>query len=488
MVRLYTSNPAFFNDIADELRLFAGRAEITEAASPTEAELSVTLNKAPSVWTAEAHANIEGRAGGSRFEGESARGGVLEEKRLEKRYMKIAAFRALKEAFGFAPPWGSLTGIRPTRLFRELEGRLGNDGAQRAFREDFDVSEEKLALATEIVGCQRPIIESLGKERDVDVYINIPFCLTKCLYCSFPSGVRTKKTDMKSYLCALGRDMRAGAEILKESGRRVRAMYIGGGTPTVLECDELRYMLSSALEAYGGFGAELTLEAGRPDTITREKLDIMKKAGVTRISINPQSMNAATLELIGRSHTPGDVARAMDMAREAGFDNINMDVIAGLPLEDTDKMKRTLEDVSALSPESLTVHTLALKRSSRLVTEPETYRMPEAEEVEKMVAMGEVAARALNMRPYYMYRQKYMSGNLENVGYVKPGLECIYNIDMMEDIASIMSSGAGSMTKCVYDAERRVERVPSPKEISVYESKLDKLTDEKRRLFLGESR
>lgn len=288
---------------------------------------------------------------------------------------------------------------------------------------------------------------------------------------------------MGAYLAALGRDIALGARIVQETGRKVRSMYLGGGTPTVLTAEELKRLLSDALSAYGGFGRELTVEAGRPDTITAEKLGVLRAAGVGRISINPQSMNESTLELIGRSHTPEAIRTAFYMARDAGFSSINMDVIAGLPGETEADMRRTLDAVAALAPDNLTVHTLALKRSSRLVERLKEYPLPDAQTAEAMVARGAETARALGMRPYYMYRQKYMRGNLENVGYALPGQECIYNIDMMEDTTSIMAHGAGAMTKCIYDAERRVERVPNPKDIATYSAKIDKLAEEKRRLY-----
>lgn len=227
----------------------------------------------------------------------------------------------------------------------------------------------------------------------------------------------------------------------------------------------------------------MTVEAGRPDTITQEKLAVLRAAGVGRVSINPQSMNERTLRLIGRSHTPEEIKTAFHMAREAGFASINMDVIAGLPGETEDDMRHTLDEIVRLAPDNLTVHTLALKRSSRLVEKLGEYPLPEAEVAEAMVTAGAEAAHALGMRPYYMYRQKYMRGNLENVGYALPGKECVYNIDMMEDTTSIMAHGAGAMTKCIYDAERRVERVPNPKDIATYIAKIDRLAEEKRRMY-----
>lgn len=481
MVRLYTDHPRYQNDIADELRLFEGREDIVPG-DADECDVSVTLKEENGVWHARARVSLFSDTSEYEYTRPAVKGGLIDITRNEKRAMKIAVFRALRAGTGFAPPWGSLTGIRPTRLLRELMQSSGEAEAIRMMADDFDVSPEKLDLARQIVAVQGPIIASQAAT-DADVYVNIPFCTTKCLYCSFPSAVRTAKTDMDGYIAALIRDINEGAKVIEESGRRVRAMYMGGGTPTVLSESELQRVLDALHAAYPDFCGEFTVEAGRPDTINAGKLAVMRRAGVTRISVNPQSMNAETLALIGRSHAPEDVERAFLEAREAGFDNINMDIIAGLPGEGIPQMENTLVRIARLKPESLTVHTLALKRTSRLVTEPSVYPMPDAETAEKMVAMGAETAQGLNMKPYYMYRQKYMSGNLENVGYAVPGCECVYNVDMMEDTTPIMAHGAGSMTKCVYDAERRVERVPSPKDIKTYAAKIEILTADKRKLF-----
>lgn len=484
MVRLFTDRPAYLNDLADEVRLFFGREEVV-LASAESCDISVTLTEHNGVWLARAAVDLFEKHEEYTFGQPLFEGGALEMKRREKRTMKIAVFRALRALCGVEPPWGSLTGIRPTRLLRELIEREGEGEALRMMAEDFDVAPEKLALARAICQAQAPILASLG-EQDADVYVNIPFCPTKCLYCSFPSKVRTARDDMAAYLASLERDIALGAEILHEGGRRVRAIYIGGGTPTVLTAEELTRLFAALHENYGGFLGEFTVEAGRPDTITKEKLAVMRACGVTRISVNPQSMNEQTLLRIGRSHGAEDTRRAFWMAREADFSNINMDVIAGLSGETAEDMACTLEALAALSPESLTVHTLARKRASRLVmegAEGDADATPPAA-VEEMVRLGAEYALSMGMAPYYMYRQKYMSGNLENVGYARPGFACVYNVDMMEDAASVMAHGAGSITKCVYDAERRLERVPAPKDIMTYAAKVETLAAQKRKLFL----
>ena len=513
-MKLQTNREEFYNDICEVIRMFAPvpSVELTDEAGfcAGEAGLRALLSSGTDGADGAAAANVPAYSAVAEYfdgaavfsyaytlpderfdalpsEGSaplSERGAALEKKRLEKRCLKIAVFRAMKKAFPDAPlPWGSLTGIRPTSLLRDLTERYGEQAALSMMREEFEVSEDKLGLASRIVSVQRPVIASI-RPNDVDVYIGIPFCRTRCLYCSFASELRTKKTDMRAYLDALKKDISLGAALAKERGLTVRAAYLGGGTPTVLTGSELDELLDHAANAYG-FSAEteLTAEAGRPDTITEEKLRILKKNGTTRISINPQTMNDDTLRLVGRDHTASDVRDCFRMARSLGFDSINMDLIAGLPLETIEHMERTLNEVLLLAPDSLTVHTLAIKRSSRLHEKLGEYTLPPVSAVEKMTALGEKCALELGMLPYYMYRQKYMAGNMENVGYSLPSRICLYNIDMMEDRLSIIAHGAGAMNKRVFSGEKRIERVPNPKDIATYIEKVERTHAERERLF-----
>lgn len=500
-MKLYTNREEFYNDICEVIRLFTPvpDIELSDKSNfvPGEAKLIASLSLMPARGAAySAKADFfNGLHSFSCFYSLPAvksetetelteRSLALEKKRLEKRCIKIAAFRALKKAFPDAPlPWGSLTGIRPTSLLRDLTERYGEEAALELMRSEFEVSEDKLSLASRIVAAQRPVIASI-KKGDVDVYIGIPFCRTRCLYCSFASELRTKKTDMRAYLDALKKDISLGAALKKEHGLTVRAAYLGGGTPTVLTESELDELLDHAANAYG-FTAEteLTVEAGRPDTITEEKLRIIKKNGANRISINPQTMNDRTLALVGRDHKAADIRACYHLAREIGFDSINMDLIAGLPMESEADMERTLNEVWNLAPDCLTVHTLAIKRSSRLHEKIKDYMLPPVSSVERMTALGEKCALELGMLPYYMYRQKYMAGNMENVGYSLPNKVCIYNIDMMEDRLSILAHGAGAMNKRVFDGEKRIERVPNPKDIATYIEKVERTHAERERLF-----
>lgn len=492
---LFTNRQDFFNDICEEIRLFLPGEEIAPVLSPAEIHtagagektLSVVLSNDGTDFFAEAAFVSNGREHSYSCRTPFRNDDSIIEKRFSKRCIKIAVFRAMRKAYPDAHlPWGSLTGIRPTRLLRELQHSCGSAEAKSMMLNDFDVTPQKFALAERIVSVQEPIFASVRKN-DVDVYIGIPFCRTRCLYCSFASRLRTAKTDMQPYLAALKTDIANGAQMVRELGLNIRALYLGGGTPTVLTADELRDLLDFAEEAYNiAPGTEFTVEAGRPDTITAEKLRIIKQRGATRISVNPQTMCDKTLQLVGRDHTSEDIKACFNLARDIGFDSINMDLIAGLPGETAADMQHSVNALVELSPECLTVHTLAIKRSSRLRENLSEYALPDVSEVEKMTEIGALGAEKTGMLPYYMYRQKYMAGNMENVGYAKPGSICIYNIDMMEDSLSIIAHGAGAMNKRVFPSGGRIERVPNPKDIETYISKLQKTHADRLALFCNE--
>lgn len=486
-MRLRTDRPEFYNDICEEIRLFLPKTTIElvdiDADSSDDDGFMTAYLSVGERFSAAVTYSVGGRVYSYRHSSPYRGGSELVEKRYAKRCIKVAVFRTMQSAYpDRLIPWGSLTGIRPTRLFRELNATEGREEAIRLMSREFDVSSDKISLANTICNVQKPIIESAGPN-EFDVYVGIPFCRTRCLYCSFASELRTKKTDMAAYLSAVLEDIRLGAAMSKRMNMLPRAFYIGGGTPTILNEDELRMLLDHLVSMYEISGQEFTVEAGRPDTITLEKLKIMREYGVNRISVNPQTMRDATLKLVGRDHTAKDMIVCYEMARQVGFDCINIDLIAGLPNENVSDMEHTLSEVMRLDPECLTVHTLAIKRSSRLHEHIERYELPDVSTVERMTALGAAAAEKLGMVPYYMYRQKYMAGNLENVGYSKPGNICVYNIDMMEDSLSIIAHGAGSMTKRVFDEGGRIERVPNPKDIATYIAKLAVTQNEREKLF-----
>ena len=484
MIAISTNRIEYRNDIAEEIRLFLGLAEIglLEEMEPSTAELvfEVRLMQNGQYYTATARSGDLTETSLLTLEENAS---ALEKKKLEKRTLKLACYHLLKRMYpNIATPWGSLTGIRPTKLFRELTQAGGEAFARESFLDTFDVSPEKTDLAARICAVQEPFIRSI-QPNQIDLYVGIPFCKTKCLYCSFPSEVLGKSDRLTQYLIALKRDIAAGATLARERGLSVRSFYMGGGTPTVLSADQLDDLLSYLLEQYAGFGMEATVEAGRPDTIDREKLLVLKRHGVGRISINPQTMNDETLQRVSRSHTREDIVRVYELAREIGFDSINMDLIAGLPGETTEQMQQSCDEIVKLKPDNLTVHSLAIKRSSTLKKELVDHALPDAAQAEQMTKIGAECASAMGMQPYYMYRQKYMSGNLENVGYALSGKECVYNIDMMEETASILSHGAGTMTKRVFDNEHRIERLPYPKDVPTYLNKLDRMIQNKAAFF-----
>lgn len=348
---------------------------------------------------------------------------------------------------------------------------------------------QKAELATTVAENEHRLVKGIDLDNDYCLYVGIPFCPSRCLYCSFtsyPIGIYAEKA--KTYIDTLCKELAYVAEQYKH--KRLVAIYIGGGTPTSISHELLAVLLKQIQtvfrlqepEVAGGL-VEFTVEAGRPDSITPEKLAVMKEYGVTRISINPQTMNDETLRTIGRAHNAAQVKEAFAMARQAGFDNINMDLIAGLPGEDLDSMRHTLAQVRALAPESLTVHSLAIKRAANLNQQMDDYKSAIHHDMDAMHTAAQETAQTLGMEPYYLYRQKNIGGNLENVGYAKPGCECLYNILIMEEMTDIIAAGAGASTKLVYHAENRVERVENCKSVDDYINRFDEMLDRKRKAF-----
>ena len=398
-------------------------------------------------------------------------------KKLKKRSVKICVYQCLKDYFKREKPWGNLTGIRPTKLLRDTAEELGMEEARRLFRQEFDVSVEKLQLAEEICANQKDVLDSIG-ENSLDVYIGIPFCVTKCAYCSFASSIVSQGGETEAaYQERLLWEIEQCRPILE--GKQVRSVYIGGGTPTSFSAALLRPIVEQGARLGG---REFTVEAGRPDTITEDKLRMLRDCGVDRISINAQTTNDATLRTIGREHTAAQFFEAFRMARQIGFSVINTDLIAGLPGEGVAENKKSLADVLGLGPENITVHTLAIKRASKFGME-NAKTFAEAEEIEDILERSRAALAENGYAPYYMYRQKYMAGNMENVGYAKPGAVCVYNIDMMEEACSILALGAGAISKRIYLGENRIERAPNVKDIASYLERTDEMVERKRRLF-----
>ena len=407
---------------------------------------------------------------------------ALHRRRAARRLCKQALYDLCRKITGIHPPWGSLTGVRPTHLMLEsLAEGLSPEAAVRRLVDEYDVTLPKAELLAEIAAVQQ-LLPPPG-DAFMDVYIGIPFCTTRCAYCSFSSGEIGDGRLVAPYMEALSREISACAPLIRRSGRSLRALYVGGGTPTALPPGDFRCLLDLIWE-YFPDAAEVTVEAGRPDTLSREKLQAIREAGISRISINPQTMNDRTLQVIGRAHTAQQVRDAYALAREEQIPHINMDVIAGLPGEDESDFDHTLDEAVRLHPESLTVHTLAIKRSSRMSLE--NAPLPDGGMTSRMVARGLEAARSLGMVPYYLYRQKYMAGNLENTGYALPGHACIYNVDMMEETSHILALGAGGISKRIWPEEGHITRAPNVSNIQEYICRTDEMIQRKHDLFLKE--
>ena len=389
----------------------------------------------------------------------------------------------LSEYTGQKLPWGTLTGIRPTKIpMHFLEEGKRPAWIADYMRKTYLTSPEKTSLGISIAVREKDILERIHYEDGYSLYIGIPFCPSICLYCSFSSSpLSVWKDKVDTYLDALCKEIAYGAEAYK--GRTLTTVYIGGGTPTTLDPAQLERLLGE-IEAHFDLShvQEFTVEAGRPDSITREKLEVLRRHPVTRISINPQTMNQETLEIIGRRHTVEQTKEAFLLARELGFDNINMGLIVGLPGEEMPEVQHTMEEVSALDPDSITVHSLAVKRAARLNMFKDQYQ--ELTFVNSCEIMDMTARYAMQkgLFPYYLYRQKNMAGNFENVGYARPGKEGIYNILIMEEKQSILALGAGASTKVV--AGEKIDRIENVKDIRSYISRIDEMIERKQQGFL----
>ena len=392
-------------------------------------------------------------------------------------------YKSLCTHTGITLPWGNMTGIRPTKIAMSmlLEGKT-HEEILAYYQEKHYVSEEKALLSIDIAKRERQILSSLHYENGYSLYIGIPFCPTTCLYCSFtsyPIGAHRKRVEQ--YIDCLIKEMDYIREVYKD--KILDTVYIGGGTPTTLEAEQLDRLIT-ALKEHFDFNTvqEFTVEAGRADSISREKLEVLYKHGVDRISVNPQTMNQCTLNTIGRRHTVEQVVEAYKMAREIGFDNINMDLILGLPGEDIAEVKHTIEEVKKLDPDSLTVHSLAIKRASKLAQWIQTHDISCINNTDETMSIAVEGAKAMDMLPYYLYRQKNMSGNFENVGYAREGKFGIYNILIMEELQTIVALGAGSITKLVC-GDGRIERCDNVKDVELYITQIDEMIERKRKLL-----
>lgn len=393
----------------------------------------------------------------------------IEKKRLVKRYAKLSLYKALSNFFDINLPWGALTGIRPTKLaYRQIE----KSGEFIEFFTDvMKVSKEKTDLTAAVIEAQRGIYEK--DDSNTDFFVFIPFCPSRCKYCSFISAdIKSAEKHVDDYVDALVDEINSSARFIK----KLRSIYIGGGTPVALSDERLEKILIAIDKI--NTGVEYTVEAGRPDVITESNLRLLKKHNVTRICINPQTFSDKTLSLLGRKHTATDVVEKYMLAKD--MFSVNMDLIAGLEGETEGDFKNSLDKAIELSPDNITVHTLCIKRGSYLA---ETENRLSGEVVQGMVEYAHSALKQAGYLPYYLYRQKYMAGNFENVGYTKPGKACVYNIDVMEEIAQNVACGANAISKRVFFGGERIERSASPKDVPTYIQKLQAIKENKRKLF-----
>ncbi len=399
----------------------------------------------------------------------------LAKKSLRKRQVKIALYDLLNKLTNKSLPWGSLTGVRPTKFARDLveSGQIKEYMVADTLEKTYRVSKEKARLTAMILKNQKCIIRN---DNLVDLYVNIPICPTRCLYCSFISSELARVKDkVEMYIDCLLKEIAAVKKIVAKKAYIIRTIYIGGGTPSVLTAVELDRLLDILTFPVG----EFTVECGRPDTITAEKLDVLKKHNVTRISVNPQTFCETTLKRIGRNHKNKQVLAAYTMALERGF-KVNMDVIAGLPKEKLGIFKRTMQTLVDLAPENITVHTLSVKNGALLKND--TSDLSE-KEVSKMVSHAQKLLLENGYKPYYMYRQKHQLGGLENVGYYRDDNVCIFNIDSMEETNSVIAVGAGAMSKRVFNNEKRIERQDNVKFVEDYIARIDEMIERKEKFF-----
>ena len=447
-------------------------------ATNTEGEAVSSLHRSKIWLTATAKITIAGKTATASRRIKAAEETV----RLRRRALQQSYYLAACQLLEATPAWGALAGVRPTKITTKhmLEGGTP-ESADKLMKDVYYVTPDRRKLA---VDCSVSTVNAakLLNEKDVSLYVGIPFCPTRCTYCSFVSRTIGKKTELLDpYLQALMQELAVTGRLLKESGRTIRSVYIGGGTPTTLSTSQMATLLDAI---HGSFDLsrciEFTVEGGRPDTLDAQKLRTIRQHGADRMSINPQTMEDHVLRACGRPHKAADVIRAYREAEDAGFKAINMDLIAGLPADSVDGFKRSLDAVAELNPANITVHTLALKKGADLFEKREN--LPSQADVTEMVAYSNAVLRNLHYKPYYLYRQKYMSGSFENVGWSRDGLDCLYNIYMMEEVHTILSLGGGGMNKVNFP-DGSLQRFHNPKFPEQYIEMIDDVCRQKEEMF-----
>jgi len=411
----------------------------------------------------------------------------LTDRKLRKDQIKRLVYRVLSNYLKIALPWGTLTGIRPVKMVRQAfeKGAL-DDRLREELKRDYYISDKKIDLSFLVAKTELEALKDVNYKGGYSLYAGIPFCPSRCAYCSFTSySLSIWEQKVNDYLDKLCEEVDFTVDLLGRG--RINTIYVGGGTPTTLSPKQLEKLLSALRGASSQSDiSELTVEAGRPDSITADKLKVLKQFGVDRISINPQTMSDDTLNRIGRRHSVFDTVKAFELARSLGFDNINMDIIVGLPGENERDVENTLKRIKELAPDSLTVHSLAIKRAARLNTHKGLFSAYESKNSAGLMELTGQYAAEMGMLPYYLYRQKNMSGNFENVGYAKKNKIALYNILIMEEMQTIAAVGAGASTKLFIPEENRIERVENVKDVGVYLDRFEEMLDRKRNAVIRE--
>jgi oxygen-independent coproporphyrinogen III oxidase len=407
-----------------------------------------------------------------------------EEFKLLKTVVSRAYLTVLQDWTGITQKWGILTGVRPTKLLhKKLREGMEQEAAHRELKEQYLISDEKILLMQQIVDRQQAVLPDLyDLKNGVSIYIGIPFCPTKCAYCTFPAyAINGRQGSVDSFLGGLHYEIRQIGDWLKKNDMKITTVYYGGGTPTSITAEEMDMLYEEVQQSFPDVEniREVTVEAGRPDTITPEKLEVLKKWNIDRISINPQSYIQETLKAIGRHHTVEETVEKFHLAREMGMNNINMDLIIGLPGEGTNEFAHTLAETEKLMPESLTVHTLSFKRASEMTRNKDKYKVADRGEIESMMGMAEDWTTQHNYVPYYLYRQKNILGNLENVGYALPEQESLYNIIIMEEQQTIIGLGCGASSKFIDPDTGIITQFSNPKDPKSYNDSFAEYADKK---------
>ena len=412
------------------------------------------------------------------------------DKREATNIIKAGAYKVLSAYYDKELPWGTLSGVRPTKIpMRMLNEGYSDNEILKALKEVYLISDSKNELGLKVAKKEREILSPINVKDGYSLYIGIPFCPTTCAYCSFTSyPINAMKNKVDDYISALVYELGEVSKMFKD--KTLQSIYIGGGTPTSISAEQLDKLLIAVDDNFDRKKVlEYTVEAGRPDSITIEKLEVIKKHNVSRISVNPQTLNQKTLELIGRRHTVDQTVECFNMARELGFTNINMDFIVGLPGESYEDLAYSMEEVKKLKPDNLTFHALAVKRAGRIrsiqregAQNEYEKKLLSSEITDKHMQLTEETARQMGMEPYYLYRQQSMTGSFENVGYATEGNEGIYNILMMEEVQSIVACGCGTVTKRVFEDEH-IERCDNVKDVGLYIEKIEEMIERKRQLF-----